>query len=148
LVACGAKRWETRSWPTRYRGPVAIHAAKSFPPWAREFAESADVLAVLPSRKEPLGAIVAVAYLADCQRTEELVEDGSIPVGSLEWKCGDYSPGRFAFWLRDIRPLPLPIGYRGALGLWSVPPEVQHQLESEVAGLLPHPNHPNRTRAR
>ena len=27
LVAIGAKRIETRSWPTRYRGPLAIHAA-------------------------------------------------------------------------------------------------------------------------
>lgn len=28
LVAIGAKRIETRSWATRYRGPLAIHAAK------------------------------------------------------------------------------------------------------------------------
>lgn len=28
LIAIGAKRIETRSWPTDYRGPVAIHASK------------------------------------------------------------------------------------------------------------------------
>src|SRR5262245_40552891 len=28
LVAIGAKRIETRSWNTNYRGPLAIHAAK------------------------------------------------------------------------------------------------------------------------
>jgi len=28
LVAIGAKQIETRSWPTSYRGPIAIHAAK------------------------------------------------------------------------------------------------------------------------
>lgn len=27
LLACGAKRFETRSWQTKYRGPIAIHAA-------------------------------------------------------------------------------------------------------------------------
>lgn len=27
LVACGVKTIETRSWSTRYRGPLAIHAA-------------------------------------------------------------------------------------------------------------------------
>lgn len=27
LLACGAKRYETRGWATRYRGPIAIHAA-------------------------------------------------------------------------------------------------------------------------
>lgn len=30
LVAIGAKRIETRSWATSYRGPLAIHAAKGF----------------------------------------------------------------------------------------------------------------------
>ncbi len=28
LLACGAKGFETRSWATSYRGPIAIHAAK------------------------------------------------------------------------------------------------------------------------
>lgn len=42
LLACGAKQYETRSWATSYRGPIAIHAAaikvpqalkKFFPQW-------------------------------------------------------------------------------------------------------------------
>jgi hypothetical protein len=36
LIAIGAKALETRSWPTRYRGPIAIHAAKSLPSWAAD----------------------------------------------------------------------------------------------------------------
>jgi hypothetical protein len=31
LVAIGAKKIETRSWSTKYRGPLAIHAAKTIP---------------------------------------------------------------------------------------------------------------------
>lgn len=31
LLACGAKKYETRSWATSYRGPIAIHAAKKDP---------------------------------------------------------------------------------------------------------------------
>lgn len=31
LVAIGAKKIETRSWSTSYRGPLAIHASKGFP---------------------------------------------------------------------------------------------------------------------
>ena len=31
LIACGAKRYETRSWATKYRGPIAIHAAMKDP---------------------------------------------------------------------------------------------------------------------
>ena len=34
LVALGAKRIETRSWLTPYRGPLAIHIAKTLPPEA------------------------------------------------------------------------------------------------------------------
>ena len=32
LVALGAKHIETRSWSTRYRGPLAIHAGKGLGP--------------------------------------------------------------------------------------------------------------------
>jgi hypothetical protein len=28
LIYTGAKKIETRSWPTNYRGPLAIHAAR------------------------------------------------------------------------------------------------------------------------
>lgn len=39
LVAIGAKRIETRSWSTSYRGPLAIHAGKK---WTREDRELLD----------------------------------------------------------------------------------------------------------
>ena len=42
-VASGLKVWETRSWQTSYRGPIAIHAAKGFPKEAREFASAAPL---------------------------------------------------------------------------------------------------------
>ncbi len=32
LVVLGAKKFETRSWPTSYRGPLLIHAAKKWNP--------------------------------------------------------------------------------------------------------------------
>lgn len=31
LIAAGLKEYETRSWPTRYRGPIAIHSPGSGP---------------------------------------------------------------------------------------------------------------------
>ena len=36
LVAMGAKRIETRSWATSYRGPLAIHASKGLPSWVAD----------------------------------------------------------------------------------------------------------------
>jgi hypothetical protein len=45
LVAIGVKTLETRSWSTSYRGPIAIHAAKTLPRWAADFlANDPDVL--------------------------------------------------------------------------------------------------------
>jgi hypothetical protein len=40
LVALGEKRTETRSRHTPYRGPLAIHAAKSLPGWAADSVRS------------------------------------------------------------------------------------------------------------
>lgn len=119
LVALGHKRVETRSWSTRYRGPIAIHAAKGFPGYAREFASLERAIGRLPQRI-PRGAIVAVAELVDVRRTEEAAQ----MVEGLERHLGDFSPGRFAWLLSNVRALSEPVGYRGALGLWTVPPDV------------------------
>ena len=39
LIALGGKKIETRSWPTKYRGPLAIHASKNQPPYAQTLAD-------------------------------------------------------------------------------------------------------------
>lgn len=39
LVVLGEKQWETRSWPTKYRGELYIHAAKWFPTWAKDMCD-------------------------------------------------------------------------------------------------------------
>jgi len=88
LVALNLKRYETRSWPTNYRGPLLIHAAK------RPFVTAdnskvldnaaqiawADALALgyeagllndqskMPfGHQLPLGAVVAIAEVFDCR---------------------------------------------------------------------------------
>lgn len=38
-IACGVKTHETRSWKTRFRGPIAIHAAKHVPQKIRDDAK-------------------------------------------------------------------------------------------------------------
>lgn len=73
------------------------------------------------------GAVVAVARLVDVLqvlRTErgillysEQTSYQRLP-DEPELSFGDYSPGRFAWLLADIRPLSQPIPARGAQGLW------------------------------
>ncbi len=117
LVACGYKRIETRSWSTNYRGMIAIHAAKSFPRWAREFAEDERSVGRVTGEL-PLGAIVAVCRLLDIKSTHD------IEPSALERHLGDYTPGRCAWLLDEVAALDEPIICRGALGLWTVPEDI------------------------
>ncbi len=111
-VAQGIKHWETRSWPTSYRGEVCIQASKGFPRWAKDFAEEMGFdLAALP-----LGRIVCVCDLTECRQTATLAPT----LTAVEDQWGDYAPGRFAFRLENVRVLPEPVLARGALGFWAV----------------------------
>jgi len=120
LVALGLKRVETRSWSTAYRGALAIHAAKGFPPYARKFAEGVCVLGLVPACL-PFSEIVATCEVVACWPTEEMV----LVVDRHERRLGDYTPGRWAFKLEQVRALRVPVYCRGALGLWSLPGEVE-----------------------
>lgn len=137
LVAIGAKRYETRSWSTSYRGLLAIHAAKGFtadftrsdfqwkvfePPFGR-----ALFMGGYSALKDiPLGAIVGVVRLANVWQTSEV--SGRAGLQPYEIVFGDYAPGRFAWELCELVRLATPIPCRGAHGLWTVPLDVYRQL--------------------
>ena len=137
LVAIGENTIETRSWSTRYRGPLAIHAAKAFPADARRLCRRPPYRAVLARHgyasadQLPLGSVIAVARLIDVlafdrdslRKTRHDARQGLLPEHEAEF--GDFSPGRFGFVLRDIRRLTAPIPVRGMLGVWTLPAEVE-----------------------
>lgn len=129
LVAIGAKRIETRSWRTSYRGPLAIHAAKGFPKEARVLCRNnpfhrelynAGFASVSYSGDLPLGCVIATCRLVDCAPTE-LVSRTPGRLSEQESAFGDYSYGRWAWILSDVAPLPQPIPAKGALSLWEWP---------------------------
>lgn len=135
LIALGYKTIETRSWRTNYRGPIAIHAAKTFPKYARECAEFDFMKELQVSEKDewremnlkalPRGVIVATANLTTCAPTDRLacegvsfILDGKYDFQSPEWKYGNYEAGRWGWVLDDIKPLGPPILATGKQGLW------------------------------
>lgn len=142
LVTLGAKKIETRSWSTNYRGPLAIHAAKSFPGQAQQlcFREPFRSLLAgyvklgetyLGQHKFPLGCILATCELVGVDRLGPWIDDPArqpirwggtrIPLFELtaqERAFGDFSEGRYAWFLANVVALPEPIPVRGALGLW------------------------------
>lgn len=115
LVALGLKRIETRPWQTRYRGQLAIHAAKGFPAQARRFADEERFRGRLPERL-PFGAILCTVDLVGCHPTS-LIAPGLV---GLEPLYGDYTAGRWAWLFKpdSLRVLETPVPAKGALGLW------------------------------
>lgn len=135
LMALGVKKAETRSWSTRYRGPLAIHAAKTFPGWAKELFWD-ELIEYFPGFEQgcypiperlPRGEIVAICELCAVVSTDNDEFMARLP--ELEMPLGDYSAGRFAWVVKNVRALPKPMPCRGHLGLWDVPTEIATQLE-------------------
>lgn len=118
LIAIGAKQYETRSWATAYRGPLVIHAAKSN--------EGLACISQPPFRLAlagqhwnhvndiPRGVALCIVDLVDCIRTEKLHSY----LSEQERAFGDYSDGRYAWSLINVRPFNAPIPMRGAQGLF------------------------------
>jgi len=141
LVAIGAKKIETRSWSTAYRGPLAIHAAKTFGVWKESGIRA--MFEQFPEFETALGkhgwglkelprsamvatcnlvAIVSTQYLAKQQYHEWTGPDGRVYRFDLtndEYTFGDYAPGRYAWLLADVKQLPIAYSASGALGLWN-----------------------------
>jgi hypothetical protein len=82
----------------------------------------------------PFGAIVAVCELFDVVPVESLTQqqlfnprqwNGAPAIQTFcEAQFGNYSEGRFGWILNNVRKLPEPIPFKGALGLFEVPDEV------------------------
>lgn len=121
LVALGAKKFETRSWATPYRGPLLIHAAKH---WTKELVElSGDHtffkhLCKVNNRVSqlPKGTYLALVDLVEIFPVEVAKSTGLI--SHEEYHFGDYSAGRFAWKLENVRKFE-PIPARGYQGLWN-----------------------------
>lgn len=101
MIARGEKIIENRSWPTSYRGPLAIHAGKSVAWLDPEDKVDRPWMA--------FGAIVATARLVDCVRVESLPPD-------LQARFDANGP--YCWILDDVKPFSTPVPATGARGLW------------------------------
>jgi activating signal cointegrator 1 len=128
LIAIGAKRIETRSWGTEYRGPLAIHASKGFaekdrllfyiPPYSADFARAG----IRRAFDLPVGCVVAIVDLVSCARVS--YQTPLPDRGTSEREYGDFELGRWLWHLDNVRQLSAPIAARGSLGLWDWPVQV------------------------
>ena len=118
LIASGSKWIENRTWPTNYRGALAIHAGKGLQYLDR------DELTNYPS-----GCVIAVGKLVACVSIEEINrmshyvdnQDDYIPgTKNITWAKAflhEHAEGPWCWILEDVRKCDhVPV--RGAQGLW------------------------------
>lgn len=148
LLARGCKRIETRSWSTRYRGPVLIHVSGRFPeelqrlcgtdPFVNAlFNAMGHDLNFVAALKRECGHIIGQAELFDCVPVESLWTESHSTMPAFlaeepERSFGDYSAGRFGWLMKNPIVFKKPIRCRGALSLWTPPAEVMQQVQCEL----------------
>jgi hypothetical protein len=136
LVALEFKRVETRCWPPKYRGPLAIHSAAKLPPkWlgaSRHQVEFRDELAnCLNVRRDrddrcglhvddairsmPYGAVLCIVNLVAVRETGEVYDD----LCTREHIFGNYEDGRYAWFLEMLEVFERPIPAKGNRMLWN-----------------------------
>lgn len=130
LIAHQLKQVETRSWSTEYRGLLAIHAGKRFNTYQKHltlhdprFRDPLKRAGALLGAKPPLplGKVVAIVELTDVR---QITWNNRPQQESAEFTFGDFTPGRFMWFLKLIQRLEKPIPARGYQGLWGwSPPE-------------------------
>ncbi len=144
LVAMGEKKFETRGWPTNYRGPILIHAGKK--PFKtdsyldRELYPFADALGlpdIYSFDSMPCGSIIAVAELVNCLKIVSRVKvsgnqffarlENEQDITRNELYFGDYEVGRFAWELANVHRLAEPIRAKGMQRIWNFD-ETPHQV--------------------
>lgn len=113
LIAEGYKKYEFRTWKTKYRGDILIHAGKGIDKEAMKKFESYGLT-------YPTGCIIAKATLSDCVEVNKEFKDKlrnqlnafvySGTTENLEWKG-------YGFKLENIQKIDA-IPVNGMLGLW------------------------------
>lgn len=119
LICTLEKRVENRTWPTRYRGPLWIHAGKSRD-WlrlnpAKDYEERYGIYISTMA----FGALVARAALIDCLHIDAI--DSGRHDEQYPWlRSHEHVEGEWCWLLADVIRLDRPIPWKGELGLFNV----------------------------
>jgi hypothetical protein len=128
LVVIGAKQIETRSWNTKYRGPLLIHASKKLTSeqvrlgqmFNMNYGTSLGFIDDLP-----FGQIIGSVNLIHVVESRYCFKDNEFVVNDITWKLtdaersfGDYSPGRYGWLLSNPVQFVTGIPAKGSLSLW------------------------------
>lgn len=112
LIAEGIKKYEFRTWKTKYRGEILIHAGKGIDKKAMEKYKHLNL-------KYPSGAIIARVEITDCIYVDDefrikLSKENPVV---YEHIINDKNWDGYAFQLEEVKKIE-PIYMNGKLSLW------------------------------
>ena len=113
LIAEGIKEYEFRTWKTKYRGEILIHAGKGIDKKAMKKFEKYNL-------DYPSGCIIAKANLVDCveinDETRQILDQKDSLVYSSIIKHTEWEG--YGFKMEDVKKISSPIQINGKLSLW------------------------------
>lgn len=113
LIAEGYKKYEFRTWKTKYRGDILIHAGVSIDKKNLEKFKYYNL-------DYPLGCIIARATITDCIKVDEEFRNRVLPKNPLVYKNLEKEREKplYGFKLENVKKIE-PIYLKGQLGLWN-----------------------------
>ena len=122
LILQGRKTIELRTWPTSYRGRIAIHASQTV-------REEACIAYSLDPARVVRGALVGTVELVDVLPLDEAAWEA---LRDQHLSLSDFPGPMYGWRLEAPQRLPQPIPMRGRMSLFNVPDEV-------ITGKVPPP---------
>lgn len=110
LIAHGFKKYEFRTWKTKYRGELYIHAGKS------TVKEKMKLLSDY-NLEYPNGYIIAKVNLVDCILVDEKMNE-ELKKENDKVYTHNYT-NSYAWVLKDVEILKNPIKVNGKLSIWN-----------------------------
>ena len=132
MILHAGKDVENRTWPTDYRGWVAIHAAAGC-----THDEFEDAMMWVGTILRPDERLPTEAY----RMTFDTLQRGCIVGAAVLHDCVSHQhrsrwfQGPYGFLLRDVLVLEKPIPMKGHLGLWECPELGQTPADTPAFGL-------------
>lgn len=113
LIAEGLKKYEFRTWKTKYRGDILIHAGKSIDKEAMKRFSYLNL-------DYPVGCIIAKAKITDCVYVDNELKDELRKIDDRVYHGVVKEPNDwdgYGFKLSDVQKIE-PIYINGKLSLW------------------------------
>lgn len=110
LIAHGFKKYEFRTWKTKYRGELYIHTGKSTVKEKMKLVSDYNL-------EYPNGYIIAKVNLVDCILVDEKMNE-ELKKGNDKVYTHNYT-NSYAWVFKDVEILKNPIKVNGKLSIWN-----------------------------